>query len=55
MKCSKASERQAISQKLVDTIAWLHEEGETADTAALREKRAELECVHAGWSVCLDF
>ncbi|KAF8547314.1 actin-like ATPase domain-containing protein [Imleria badia] len=43
MKCSKAFERQAISQKLADTIAWLHEEGETADTTALREKRGALE------------
>ena len=46
MKCSKPSERQAISQKLADTITWLHEEGETADTPALREKRGTLECVH---------
>ncbi|KAG6369740.1 Hsp70 protein-domain-containing protein [Boletus reticuloceps] len=43
MKCSKASERQAISKKLADTIAWLHEEGEAADTTALREKRGTLE------------
>lgn len=43
MKCSKPSERQAISQKLADTITWLHEEGETADTPALREKRGTLE------------
>jgi len=43
MKCSKPSERQAISHKLADTITWLHEEGETADTTALREKRGTLE------------
>ena len=46
MKCSKPSERQAISHKLADAITWLHEEGETADTAALREQRGTLECVH---------
>ncbi|KAF9221713.1 actin-like ATPase domain-containing protein [Gyrodon lividus] len=43
MKCSKPSERHAISQNLVDTISWLHEDGETADTSALREKRGALE------------
>lgn len=48
MKCSKPSERQVISHKLADTITWLHEEGETADTSALREKRGALECVHIG-------
>lgn len=43
MKCSKPSERQTISHKLADTITWLHEEGETADTSELREKRGALE------------
>ncbi|KAF9238683.1 heat shock protein 70 family [Melanogaster broomeanus] len=43
MKCSKPSERQAISQKLTETVSWLHEEGETADTTALWEKRGALE------------
>ncbi|KAF8841856.1 actin-like ATPase domain-containing protein [Paxillus ammoniavirescens] len=43
MKCSKPSERQAISQTLGDTVAWLHEEGETADISALWEKRGTLE------------
>lgn len=52
MKCSKAFERQAILQKLAETTAWLYEEGETADTAALREKRSALECVHIRCIVC---
>ncbi|KIJ60918.1 hypothetical protein HYDPIDRAFT_169952 [Hydnomerulius pinastri MD-312] len=43
MKCSKPTERQAISQKLTETISWLHEEGETADTTALWGKRGALE------------
>ncbi|KAG9310975.1 Hsp70 protein-domain-containing protein [Chiua virens] len=43
VKCSKPSEREAISRKLADTITWLHEEGETADTFALRDKRGALE------------
>lgn len=46
MKCSKPSERQAIARKLADTTTWLHEEGETADTSALRGKRGALEYVH---------
>ena len=54
MKCSKSSERQAISHKLADTTAWLHEEGETADTAALREKRAALECVYIAMFVLVS-
>lgn len=53
MKCSKATERQAISSKLADTIAWLHEEGETADTMELRQKRGALECV-ISWILCFD-
>lgn len=53
MKCSKPSERQAISHKLADTTTWLYEEGETADTSVLREKRGALECVH--FAVCILF
>ncbi|KIK97251.1 hypothetical protein PAXRUDRAFT_825149 [Paxillus rubicundulus Ve08.2h10] len=43
MKCSQPSERQAISRTLGDTVAWLHEEGETADISALWGKRGTLE------------
>ncbi|OAX37691.1 actin-like ATPase domain-containing protein [Rhizopogon vinicolor AM-OR11-026] len=42
-KCSQHSERQALSKKLSETIAWLHDEGETADTMQLWEKRTGLE------------
>lgn len=54
IKCSKPSERQAISFKLEDTIAWLHEEAETAETSALREKRGVLECVYVGTYVLVS-
>ena len=43
MKCSQSSERQALSKKLSETVAWLHDEGETADTLQLWEKRSALE------------
>lgn len=44
-KCSQPSERQTLSNKLSETIAWLHEEGDTADTLQLWEKRSALETV----------
>lgn len=43
MKCSKPSEREAISRKVADTSAWLHSDGESADTSTLMEKRRALE------------
>lgn len=43
MKCSQSSERQTLSHKLSETIAWLHDEGDTADTVQLWEKRSVLE------------
>jgi len=43
MKCSQQSERQTLSQKLSETIAWLHDEGDAADTTKLWEKRSALE------------
>lgn len=42
-KCSQPSERQTLSNTLSETIAWLHEEGDTADTLQLWEKRSALE------------
>jgi hypoxia up-regulated 1 len=42
-KCSQQSERKALSKKLSETIAWLHDEGDTADTVKLWEKRSALE------------
>jgi hypoxia up-regulated 1 len=44
-KCSQPSERQTLSNKLSDTIVWLHEEGDTADTLQLWEKRSALEAL----------
>lgn len=42
VKCSKESERKAISEKLEETFAWLSDEGEHADTSELVEKRGAL-------------
>ncbi|EGN94918.1 hypothetical protein SERLA73DRAFT_114391 [Serpula lacrymans var. lacrymans S7.3] len=42
-KCSKQSERKAISEKLSETITWLHSEGDDAETSQLREKHNALE------------
>lgn len=42
-KCSQPSERQTLSNKLSETIEWLHDEGDTADTLQLWEKRSVLE------------
>lgn len=42
-KCSQPSERQTLSNKLSETIEWLHDEGDTADTLQLWEKRSALE------------
>jgi hypoxia up-regulated 1 len=43
MKCSQPSERQLLSKKLSEIIVWLHDEGDTADTMLLWEKRSALE------------
>ncbi|KAI6117497.1 heat shock protein 70 family [Pisolithus croceorrhizus] len=43
MKCSKPSEREAISRKVADTSAWLHSDGESADMSTLLGKRRALE------------
>ncbi|KAH7927208.1 actin-like ATPase domain-containing protein [Leucogyrophana mollusca] len=42
-KCSKASEREVLSKEVKNTISWLHDEGEQADTAQLWGKRTMLE------------
>lgn len=44
-KCSQPSERQTLSNKLSETIEWLHDEGDTADTLQLWEKRSNLEAL----------
>ncbi|KAG6333862.1 hypothetical protein ID866_5225 [Astraeus odoratus] len=43
LKCSKPLEREAISRQVADTSSWLNNEGETADTFTLWEKRRALE------------
>ena len=42
-KCSKEEERKAMSEKLEETFAWLHDEGEEAETKAYVDRRAALE------------
>lgn len=46
VKCSKDSERKAISEKVDETLAWLNDEGEHADTSALTDKHMALAYVH---------
>jgi hypoxia up-regulated 1 len=42
-KCSTASERQAITEKLEESFTWLHDRGDTAETSQLLDKRISLE------------
>jgi hypoxia up-regulated 1 len=42
-KCSKESERHAISEKLEGSFIWLHDKGDAADTTQLLDKRIALE------------
>lgn len=44
-KCSQASERKAIAEKLEDSIAWLHEKGDVAETHQFYDKRNAVEYV----------
>jgi hypoxia up-regulated 1 len=43
MKCSKESERKEIAEKLEQTIAWLHEKGDIAETSQFYDKRNIIE------------
>lgn len=43
IKCSQASERKAMDQKLQETFSWLHEHGDDAETSQYIEKRTALE------------
>jgi hypoxia up-regulated 1 len=56
-KCSQESERKTIAQKLEESIAWLHEKGDYADTAQLLDKRNALEYVSffCRWSVDYNY
>ncbi|KAL0952397.1 hypothetical protein HGRIS_006673 [Hohenbuehelia grisea] len=42
-KCSQASERSAMSDKLEESFLWLHDEGDNAKTTQFLEKRSSLE------------
>lgn len=42
-KCSKEGERSAMGEKLEETFAWLHDEGEDAETKEYIDRRAALE------------
>ena len=44
-KCSQESERKGIARKLEESIVWLHDKGDYADTAQLLDKRNALEFV----------
>lgn len=43
IKCSKESERQAMSRKLEEVSRWFHDKAESAETADFIAKRNELE------------
>lgn len=43
IKCSQEKERQELSEKLQDTMSWIHEEADQADTVAFRNRRDALE------------
>ena len=43
MRCSKDEERRAISEKVYDTLEWMQDEGENADTVAFLDKRNSVE------------
>ena len=53
MKCSQASERKALAEKVSDSIAWLHDKGDLAETSQFWDKRNAVEYVNEfplGWA-----
>jgi hypoxia up-regulated 1 len=44
-KCSQASERKALAEKLEESITWLHEKGDVAETYQFYDKRNAVEYV----------
>lgn len=42
-KCSKSNERSAISAKVEDTLSWMHDMADEADTPQFLEKLSGLE------------
>jgi hypoxia up-regulated 1 len=45
MKCSQQGERSAIQEKLEETLTWMHDEADYADTTQFLEKLSGLEYV----------
>ena len=45
MKCSQPGERFAIQNKLDETLTWMHDEADNADTTQFLEKMSGLEYV----------
>ncbi|KAH9851306.1 actin-like ATPase domain-containing protein [Lenzites betulinus] len=43
MKCSQAAERKALAEKVDETLAWLQDHGDDADTIQYIDKRTALE------------
>ena len=44
-KCSQESERKAIAEKVSETITWLHDKGDLAETSQFWDKRNAVEYV----------
>jgi hypoxia up-regulated 1 len=44
-KCSQEAERAAIAEKLEETISWLHDKGDLAETSQFYDKRNVIEYV----------
>lgn len=53
-QCSKAEERKAITEKLEETMSWLHNEGDDADTMHFWDKRNAIELVSLSDIVHVD-
>ena len=43
VKCSQPSERKKLSEKVDETLAWLNDHGDDADTIQYIDKRTALE------------
>ena len=41
--CSQSSEREAIQKRMEETLSWLHDKGDIAETSQLLDKRITLE------------
>jgi hypoxia up-regulated 1 len=50
MKCSQEEERKVLAEKVEETISWLHDKGDLAETSQLYDKRNAVEYVV--FSIC---